>query len=335
MRFLIAGFGSIGRRHLRNLRACGQNDLVLLRSNHSTLPTDEIGDIPVETEINKAMAHHPDGVIIANPTAFHLDVAIPAAKAGCSILMEKPITDQIEKIGELESALKAGNGKLLMGFQFRFHPGLIKIKELMQTGAIGRPLSFQACWSEYLPDWHPWEDYRKSYSARKDLGGGVALTLCHPFDYVRWLFGEVDFIWGYNGKISDLEISVDDVAEVGVKMENNLVGSIHLDYFRRFVRNDLEITGTQGVLHWNNSDACVTLQNAVYPESVIIPPAEPFERNQLFLEEMKHFIAVTKREVEPSCTLHDGLITEQLINAVKRSWDEKRIIDFKKEQNLG
>lgn len=335
MRFLIAGFGSIGRRHLRNLRACGQNDLVLLRSNHSTLPTDEIGDIPVETEIDKAMAHHPDGVIIANPTAFHLDVAIPAAKAGCSILMEKPITDRIEKIGELESALNTGNGKLLMGFQFRFHPGLLKIKELMQTGEIGRPLSFQACWSEYLPDWHPWEDYRKSYSARKDLGGGVTLTLCHPFDYIRWLFGEVDFIWGYNGKISDLELSVDDIAEVGVKMENDSVGSIHLDYFRRFVRNDLEITGTEGVLHWNNSDACVTLQNAAHPESFVIPPAEPFERNQLFLEEMKHFIAVTKRDVEPFCTLHDGVVVEQLVDAVKRSWSEKRIIDFKKEQNLG
>ena len=93
MKFLVAGYGSIGRRHLRNLIALGQNDIVLLRSHLSTLSEDEIKDIPVETTVEAALAHRPDGVIIANPTALHLDAAIPAAEAGCGVFMEKPVSE--------------------------------------------------------------------------------------------------------------------------------------------------------------------------------------------------------------------------------------------------
>ena len=185
MKFLIAGFGSIGRRHLRNLISLGQNDIVLLRSHKSTLPEDEIKDIPVETNITDALAHHPDGVVIANPTALHLDTAIPAAEAGCAVFMEKPVTDSLDRLPELRQALTKNRGRMQMGFQFRFHPGFATLRELIDAGRIGRPLSFRAEWGEYLPGWHPWEDYRKSYSARKDLGGGVLLTLSHPLDYVR------------------------------------------------------------------------------------------------------------------------------------------------------
>ena len=124
MKFLIAGFGSIGRRHFRNLKALGQEDIVLLRSNRSTLETDEIEGVLVETTIEDALKHKPDGVIIANPTALHLDVAIPAAKAEAHILMEKPVSDSAARIPALQAALDASGAQLLVGFQFRFHPGV-------------------------------------------------------------------------------------------------------------------------------------------------------------------------------------------------------------------
>ena len=140
MKFLIAGFGSIGRRHLRNLIELGEKDFVLLRSHHSTLPEDEIKDIPVETTVEAALSHHPDGVIIANPTALHLDVAIPAAKMGCAVFMEKPISGTPERLPELQNALRHNGGRLQMGFQFRFHPGLLKVKELL-TGFTSLDMS--------------------------------------------------------------------------------------------------------------------------------------------------------------------------------------------------
>lgn len=324
MKFLIAGYGSIGRRHLRNLRALGQHDLILLRSHRSTLPEDEIQDIPVETTIQDALAHHPDGVVIANPTSMHLDVAIPAAEAGCAILMEKPISNHAAQLEQLQRVLAGKPNRFLMGFQYRFHPGLVHVKKMLALDLIGRPLSFRAVWGEYLPDWHPWEDYRNSYSARSDLGGGVALTLCHPLDYMRWLFGDAARLWGISAKISDLEIFVDDLAEIGVQMKNGMVGSIHLDYYRRFVRHDMEITGTEGVIHWNNADALITLQNAGHPNGETIPPAVPFDRNQLFIDEMKHFIDICAGKAVPSCTFEDGVAATRMVAALKTSSLENR-----------
>ncbi len=102
MKFLIVGFGSIGRRHLRNLQALGEHDILLYRTHHSTLPEDEIAGIPVETDLQAALAHKPDAVIIANPTALHLGVAIPAAEAGCALLIEKPISHDLAGTAELK-----------------------------------------------------------------------------------------------------------------------------------------------------------------------------------------------------------------------------------------
>lgn len=331
MKFLIAGFGSIGRRHLRNLIALGQEDIVLLRSHKSTLPEDEIKDIPVETNISAALAHQPDGVIIANPTALHLDVAIPAAEAGCAIFMEKPVADSLERIPELRQALTKNGGRMQMGFQFRFHPGFAKLRELMDAGRIGRPLSFRAEWGEYLPGWHPWEDYRKSYSARKDLGGGVLLTLSHPLDYVRYLFGDPNLIWGMNGKISGLELDTDDIAEIGMTMQNGMTGSIHLDYYCRPVRNQLEVIGSDGCLKWTNDDSKVVLTNADGSAEEYLPEGG-FERNQLFIGEMKRFLAVTAGSAAPSCTLDDGIAAQRMVDLVRRSWAEKRMLPYAEEK---
>src|SRR5512143_1722747 len=114
MKFLIAGYGSIGRRHLRNLRALSASgdapapEILLLRSHHATIPEDEVAGLPVETDIQAALAHRPDAVIISNPTALHLDVAIPAAEAGCAILIEKPISHSLEHIVAFQSAVQRG-----------------------------------------------------------------------------------------------------------------------------------------------------------------------------------------------------------------------------------
>lgn len=127
MKFLIAGFGSIGRRHFRNLKALGQNDILFLRSKRSTLPDDEIAAYPVETDLWTALSHQPDAVIVSNPTSLHLDVAIPAAEMGCHLFLEKPVSHSMESIDLLQSAVSRGGGKVLVGFQFRYHPQLVKV----------------------------------------------------------------------------------------------------------------------------------------------------------------------------------------------------------------
>jgi predicted dehydrogenase len=325
MRFLIAGFGSIGRRHFRNLLALGEGDIVFYRTGRSSLPEEELKGFSVVNDIQAALAYKPDAVIVSNPTALHLEVAIPAAEAGCSLLLEKPISHSLEGVDELKSALQRGGGKALMGFQFRFHPGLQMVKKLLTDGVIGKPLAARAAWGEYLPAWHPWEDYRQGYAARSDLGGGVVLTLCHPFDYMRWLMGEVVELRAMTGKVSDLELQVEDVAEVSLRFASGALGSVHVDYFGQPPVHRLYIYGSDGRLEWNNSDGAVHYYAASTGEWKICAIPEDFERNQLFVDEMKHFIEVAQGKAEPLCTLDDGIRALEIAQEILKQGREHHV----------
>ncbi len=322
MKFLIAGLGSIGRRHLRNLRALGEQDILLYRTGRASLPDDELAGLPVETDLGRALGRKPAAVIVANPTALHLDVAIPAAEAGCHLLLEKPVSASLERADALRAALQRGGGKALVGFQFRFHPGLRRIKQLLEKAAIGTPVSARATWGEYLPGWHPWEDFHGSYAARPDLGGGVILTLCHPLDYLHWLLGDVDGLWAFTGR-SGLGLEVEDTAEIGLHFESGVLGSVHLDYIRRPPQHMLQIVGTEGTLRWDNSDGEVRLARTG-PDGKAgdwqsFPVPDGFERNTMFLDEMRHFTAIARGQAEPACSLDDGLYALELALAARRA----------------
>lgn len=331
MKFLIAGLGSIGRRHFRNLIALGETDIVLLRTRKATLPDDELAGYPVETDIHEALKQHrPDAVIVANPTALHLDIAIPAAEAGCHILLEKPVSDSLDRLDTLQQAAQKSGSKILVGFQFRYHPTLNKARELIQANALGKVLTVHAHWGEYLPQWHPWEDYRASYAAREDLGGGVIRTLTHPLDYLRYLIGEVDSLWSFNGHISTLDLDVEDVAEIGLKFANGAIGGVHLNYFQRPPVHRLEIVGTHGTLRWDNADGILHFHqlpadfgsysdNPPAPVIETFSPPEGFERNQLFVSQTRHFIETARGESEPVCRLEDGIMTLRLALAARDS----------------
>lgn len=328
---LIAGLGSIGRRHLRNLIALGEKDIVLLRSHRATLPEAELGDWPTETEIEAALRRHkPEAVIVANPTALHFSVALPAARAGCAILLEKPVSGSMEGVDQLQKALQEGEARILMGFQFRFHPGLLRARKLIEDGGIGRIISAQVHYGEYLPAWHPWEDYRQGYAARSDLGGGVLLTQCHSLDYLPWLMGEPRSVSGFVGKLSDLQIDVDDTAEVMLQFAGGSVGTIHLDYAQQPPSHQMQVEGTRGSL---NCDLLTGVTKTFRGETSSwedFPPPSGWERNAMFMDEMAHFLAVARREAPPACTLEDGIQVMRLIEAIRKSSDSGQRLSLKR-----
>ena len=338
MKFLIAGLGSIGRRHFRNLIALGEKEIVLLRTRKGTLPDDELEGYPVETDLQEALKkHQPDAVIVANPTSMHLEVAIPAAEAGCHILLEKPVSHSLERLDVLQQTAEKSGSKILVGFQFRYHPTLNKARELIQSNTLGRILTVHAYWGEYLPQWHPWEDYRQSYAARADLGGGVIVTLTHPLDYLRYLLGEVESLYSFNGHISPLEIDVEDVAEIGLKFTNGAVGGVHVNYFQRPPVHRLEIVGTNGTLRWDNVDGILHFLKmpdsfgsfSDQPPAPVVEsfsPPEGFERNQLFVAQTRHFIEVVRGESEPVCRLEDGVMALRLALAAYESQESNCVV---------
>jgi predicted dehydrogenase len=334
MRILIAGLGSIGKRHLRNLVELGEaGEVLLLRSSQGPKGAgrparldpkhDYLDDFACVTRIQDAIDWRPHAAIVSNPTALHLDIAIPAAEAGCHLLLEKPVSHSMQRIDLLREAVKRAGGRVMVGYQFRFHPGLQKIAQLLQEGAIGLPLSVRAQWSEWLPGWHPWEDYRQGYSARYDLGGGVILTLSHPLDYLVWLLGEVEALWAFTSKNKELSTNVEDNAEIGLQFKNGTVGSVHLDYNGQPSSHELEIIGTHGTISWDHATGAVALhqqgKNVQTDDSIgsdkgweYFPAPDGYNRNDMFLAEIQHFLSIIRRgdapeRAYPACTLENGI----------------------------
>jgi predicted dehydrogenase len=247
---------------------------------------------------------------------------------GCHLFLEKPVSHSMEGIDQLQAAVIRGGGKVLIGFQFRYHPQLVKLKSLLDEMTVGQPVSVRVQWGEYLPGWHPWEDYKAGYSARKALGGGVVLTLSHPLDYLRWLLGEVSALWAFTTPVSALEIDVDAAAEIGLRFRNGVIGSLHLDYIQRPITHSLEIVGSQGTIRWDYVAGLLQVQrgSAESPESYPLLPG--FERNHLFRDQMAHFLEVLCGDDHPRCSLQDGILAQQLVSAVHESAQNNKIIQW-------
>jgi len=319
VRFLIVGLGSIGRRHLRNLRALGQQDILLYRTHRATLPDEDLEGLPVFTDLAQALAEKPQGVVIANPTAAHLGTALPAARAGANLLIEKPVSHTLEGLDELREALALNHARAMVGFHFRYHPVLAEVRQILTEGSLGWTLSGRAHWGEYLPGWHPWEDYRASYAARMDLGGGVTNTLSHPFDYLRWMLGEVVYVSAALGKLSDLELDVEDNTDALLEFANGARVSVHLDYYQQPASHTLDLSCERGRILWDNADGSARVLPADDLNSRQIIPPSGFERNEMFLAEMADFIRLCRGEQFEYCSLEDGIRVQQIVSAIRQS----------------
>jgi predicted dehydrogenase len=302
-RVLIAGLGSIGRRHLHNLLSLGVTDIQLLRTKSEQL--DEAPTLTVHTSLEKALASQPDVILICNPTAHHMDIAIPAASAGCNIFIEKPLSHTWEQVDSLLEIAREKDLVGLVGFDLHFDPGLRKVRQLIAAGVIGHVTSLQAQVGQYLPDWHPWENYRTGVSASVKMGGGVVLDLIHELDYVRWLMGNAQEIGCMSGKVSSLEIETEDTASIMLRFASGAIGTINLDYVQRTLSRSCRVVGEEGTIAWNlvaQRVSWFTAENKEWSEFSYAG----FERNDRFVAEMKHLLACLERQEQPEVDLEDG-----------------------------
>jgi predicted dehydrogenase len=320
--FLVAGSGSIGRRHLDNLRRLGKTNATLYRTGRRDPHAPAI-DAPEEYDLGRALAARPRAVLVCNPSALHLDVALAAARSGASLLVEKPLSHSLDGTDALAREVRARGLVALVGFQYRFHPGLLQVKRWLEDGALGRVLSARVHWGEDLAGWHPGEDWRRSYAARADLGGGVVRTLCHPFDYLRWLLGEVESVSASVSRAA-LGLDVEDLAHVSLRFAGGALATVTLDYVQRPRAHGLEIVGTGGRVCWTDEDGSAYRYDAARGRTTPFRPAPGFSRNDVFLAEMRHFLACLDGREEPGCTIEDGRAAVEIAEAALRSAEEGR-----------
>jgi predicted dehydrogenase len=316
---LIAGAGSIGRMHARSLLAVDPGRrLRFLRSGHGGALDAELGSLPVDLDLDAALARAPAAVVVAVPTALHVPLATRALRAGCHVLLEKPVSHTLDGLDELRAAERAGPGRVLVGFQWRFHPGLRAVRRWLARGLIGEVVHARAYWGEWLPGWHPGEDYRGGYAARADLGGGVLLTLCHPFDDLRFLLGEVESASAECARRSGLDLDVEDTALVTLRLRSGALAAVALDYARRPPAHALRVTGTHGVIAWDATSGVARLRRVDGTRRLAAPPSG-FTRAHLFRAQARHFLECVEGRARPACGLDAGIAALKVALAAHRS----------------
>lgn len=260
-KILFTGLGSIGERHLRLLQ--NYDDPMELHAYRSDgIDEAAFPDVVQHASLTDALAMDPDIAFITNPTSLHVETATVCAEAGCHLFIEKPLSHTLDGVDELIATV-SNNGLLTyVACVLRFHPVLQRISTLLANDTIGEVYSFRVYSGSYLPDWRPEQDYRTSYSADPEMGGGVVMDLIHEIDYSYWLFGDLMTVRSWVGQVSSLDIESEDLAETIVETEAGVVGQIHLDYYRSDPRRTIEISGESGVIRGDLIDNTVTIQTS-------------------------------------------------------------------------
>lgn len=320
MKGLLVGYGSIGRRHLANFAEQGVGDWAVVHTGRGTLAFDPPCDVASYSSLSEALdRERPDFAIVANPTNLHVATALACANAGCHLLLEKPVSDRMDGLAELKSVVAERAVRVLVGFQFRFHPALRRIQALLRDGTIGVPLHGRAVWGEHLPSWHPWEDWHVGYAARPDLGGGVHHTICHPIDYLRMLFGDPVGVSAMLTTDGHLGLDVAEAADVLLRFGGGATAQFHLDYWSQPAVHRLEVLGSRGSVEWDYIQGTFRIwDNDAGSWRSESYPGVP-ERNGLFQAETKHFLDVVSGRENPICTLDDGIDAVRLCVAIEQS----------------
>lgn len=316
---LLVGFGSIGRRHLTNLHELGITDWAVVHTGRGTLPFEPPAPVRTYPDLAAALAtESPAFAVVANPTALHLTTARACAERGCDVLLEKPVSHSTDGLDDLAATVTRVGVEVLVGFQFRYHPALHAVAGLLADGTLGAPCAASVVWAEHLPDWHPWEDWRTGYAARPELGGGVHHTICHPFDYLRMLFGEVVSVSAHLSDRHPLGLEVPEAVDVRLGFAD-VDATVHLDYWSRPQTHRLEVTGTLGSVIWDYVAGTLAVRTATDTDWRVRPVPGVAERNDLFVTQSRHFLEVIARDAPPRCILADGVAAVRIADAIERS----------------
>lgn len=343
--FLVSGVGSIGLRHIRNLRSLGVQRIAAVDTNSDRLEsiTDKMV-IEVFTDYDQALkVFNPDVALICTPPVFHIRQAMLAVKENAHVFIEKPLSHTLEGVDELSELSRINQRVVSVGYNLRFHPGLRRVKDLLDRGVLGSILWIRAEYGQYLPDWRPWQNYKESYTARKDLGGGIILDMSHEIDYVIWLAGEPSEISCFSGHISNLEVDVEDTASMVLRLPNGIIGEIHVDFVQRTYNRTLKVVGELGSLEldlathdlqvFNSGEGADSLSQIElgvnHPES--IKPNVDIDNNDIYLQEIRSFLECIQRQRQPEMSLSAAKRVLEVALAAKRSSRERLVVSLPEE----
>jgi predicted dehydrogenase len=321
MGILVVGAGSIGRRHINNLNSRGYGNIDVVDINDANLDyarknfriNETFSDLGAAISSKKY-----DVAFILTPPVYHIPMALELAEEGIDLFIEKPLSHSLDGVDDLIDIKEKKDLVVMVGYNQRFNFGLKKLKSYISEGKIGKIYYIRAEFGQYLPDWRPQQDYRRSYTAVNNLGGGILLDGSHEIDYVLWLVdSNVKEIKAVYNKVSDLEIDVEDIVEIILKFENNAMASIHSDMVEQGYNRYCKILGENGGMRWTFKDSTLEVYGTDSNGSTIVK--HETDSNHSYLEELKHFFDCIKNRTEPLSNVYTARETLDLVMKIKLS----------------
>lgn len=331
-RYVIVGLGSMGRRHLANLRHLRpQSRIAALRQSRRKGADLPPGCDGVLHSIHEALSFEPAAAIIASPAPFHVDAAYQFVSAGIPVLIEKPLSDKLDDAVALAQFVATGAVPALIGYNLRFEPSLRKLHQLLLNGEAGEVILARGYVGQYLPDWRPQQDYRRCVSARRDLGGGALLELSHEIDLLCWFLGTPSLVSCRGGHYSKLEIDVEDLVELTLEFSDPArLATIGLNFLERAPKRTFSLVGSQATLTWDGIARRVTVDRGGGKEPRVFDFAD-VDRNASYLAELQHFLSCVEDGSAPAIGLNDGCVVLSVIEAARRAMCTGTTVQLQKE----
>ena len=327
MKFLIVGYGSIGKRHARNIKSLG-HEVIILRHSRDTINKDGFDEYYSYEEAIKS-ADSINGAIICSPTSCHLNDVTILVDNNIPFLLEKPPTVDYQSCLEMVKFLKQREfSRYDIGFNLRLYPALKFIKEYLPN--LGHIYAARVSAGYYLPDWRENIDYRTTSSASKELGGGVHIELIHEIDYIIWFFGLPEKVFGYKNRISILEISTEDICVAVFQYGDGSVVELHLDYLSHKNLRGYQIIAENGTMEWDFIEGKVKLfvKGQKRPEE-LLSMDENYDFNETYIEELENFIGVVNRKESRNINVQDAVDSMKVLEAIILSSREGRVINLR------
>ncbi len=323
MKVAILGLGSIGQRHLKNCVALQQESHLteirafdLSEERRRQAAAGCAGVAMVDTL--DAAAKGADAVLVCTPTSRHISAINELNRHGrYHLFIEKPLAHMLEGCDELIFQQERAKKVAVVGYLLRFHPVLHGLKAKLSAGVLGRVLSVRAESGFYLPQWHPWEDYRDFYMSWKTGGGGALLDTSHEINYLQWLFGPIDEVKGYFDHASALEITSDDLALGICRFKNGAYGEIHLDLLQFDESRYCKVVGTEAVaiadlitntITWNKRG-----EKEWHKETFAV------SYDDIYREELREFFNLCRSGGTPTSPVREAKATLDVVEGVRRS----------------
>lgn len=329
---LVIGGGSIGKRHLANLKTLGVQQLALAEQDalRREAVAAELSVLPFP-DLEAGLDWQPDFVVIATPTQLHLEQGSRVVSNGFHLFLEKPLSHSAAGLCEFSSLVENKKAVSMVGCNLRFHPGPAKVKKLLEEDRIGRILFARLHTGSYLPDWRPSTDYRTNYAAHEETGGGCILDCIHEIDLARWYLGDVREVVCMAGHLSSLEITTEDVAAIVCRHGSGAISEIHLDYVQRTYERGCQIVGEQGSIFWDFAQRQVRWFDARTRQWATFSQPDGWEVNQMYVNEMKHFIDCVASGHPTVLPIPEAVTVMQIALAAKTSARAGKVVPISRE----